>query len=80
MMLSLLLVPFFRRLRKAGKQVRGAVTIMVLLMAGLVASLGLTGCGTSNGLFAQTQKSYDVTMALTAGSVTRTTHINLTIQ
>jgi len=80
MMLSLLLLPFFGRLRKAGKQVRGAVVLLVLLMAGLAASLGLTGCGASNGFFAQTQKSYDVTMTLTAGSVTRTTNITLTIQ
>jgi ribose 5-phosphate isomerase RpiB len=80
MMLSLLLLPFFGRLRKAGKQVRGAVVILVLLVAGLAASLGLTGCGTGNGLFAQTQKSYGVTMTLTAGSVTRTTNITLTMQ
>ncbi|WP_348270073.1 Ig-like domain repeat protein [Edaphobacter paludis] len=80
MMLSLIFLPFFGRLRKGEKQLRGAVVILVLLMAGLAASLGLTGCGSSNGFFAQAQKSYDVTMTLTAGSMTQTTNITLTMQ
>ncbi len=79
-LLSLLFLPFSRRMRSAGKRLRGGVMLAVLLMAGLAATVGLTGCGASNGFLGQQQQTYNVTMTVTAGTVTRTSNLTLTVQ
>jgi hypothetical protein len=78
--LSLLLLPFSGQMRKAGRRLRGSVMFTVLLLVGLAATLGLSGCGTSNGFFGQPQKTYNVTMTVTAGTVTRSSNLTLTVQ
>jgi ABC-type glycerol-3-phosphate transport system substrate-binding protein len=56
------------------------VSLMLLLAAGMAAVTGLSGCGSSNGFFGQPQKTYDVTVTVTAGSLSHSTNLTLTVQ
>jgi hypothetical protein len=48
--------------------------------AGLAATVGLTGCGSGNGFFGQQQGTYTVTVTATAGPVSHSTNVMLTVQ
>jgi len=50
------------------------------LGAGLLATLGLSGCGAGAGFFSQTQRSYTVTVTLMVGSLSHSTNVNLTVE
>jgi hypothetical protein len=80
LLLSLLLLPFAGKLRRAGKRMRNTILLLVLLTAGAAAMTGLTGCGTGNGFFAQPQKTHIVTITVTAGSLSHSTNVTLTVQ
>jgi hypothetical protein len=73
--LSLLLLPFARRVRKTGKRLGRTISILVLA-AGLAAITGLSGCNSSS----QPQKSYAVTVTGTTGDLSRSITVNLTVE
>jgi hypothetical protein len=75
-----LLLPFALAARKRGKHLRQAVSLLLLLAAGVGATAGLIGCGTTSGLFAQQQKSYTITVTATAGTLTHSTQLILTVE
>jgi hypothetical protein len=75
-----LLLPFALAVRKRGKRLRQAVSLVLLLSAGGGATAGLTGCGTTSGLFAQQQKNYTITVTATAGTLTHSTQLILTVE
>jgi len=77
--LALLLLPLARRLRRAGRRMGRMMTI-VLLAAGMAAVATLSGCGTNAGYFGQRQVSYPLTVTATAGTLTHTTNITLTVE
>jgi hypothetical protein len=77
---GILLLPFARRLRRAGKRLGKGVALLLLLAAGAAAVSGLSGCGASNGFFGQHQQTYTVTVTATAGSVSRSTSVTLTVE
>jgi hypothetical protein len=77
---SVLLLPFARRLRRIGKRMSRKVLLMLLLAAGMAATAGLGGCGSSNGFFGQPQSSYNVTVTVTAGSLSHSTNLTLNVQ
>jgi ABC-type glycerol-3-phosphate transport system substrate-binding protein len=56
------------------------VLLMLLLAAGMAATAGLGGCGSSNGFFGQPQSSYNVTVTVTAGSLSHSTNLTLNVQ
>jgi hypothetical protein len=56
------------------------VSVLLLLVAGAVAMTGLSGCVSGNGYFAQPQKIYNVTATVTAGTLSRSTNVSLTVQ
>jgi hypothetical protein len=78
LLLSLLLLPLAGKLRRAGKRM-STILLLVLLAAGAAATTGLTGCGAGNGFFAQPQKAYIVTITVTAGSLSHSTNVTLTV-
>jgi hypothetical protein len=79
LLLSLLLLPLAGKLRRAGKRM-STILLLVLLTAGAATATGLTGCGAGNGFFAQPQKTYVVTVTVTAGSLSHSTNVTLTVQ
>ncbi len=77
---ALLLLPFSRRRHKASHMLGrfAAVLLMAVGSAGIL--MAITGCGISNGFFAQPQKTYTVTVAGTSGSLQHSTNLTLTVQ
>jgi CSLREA domain-containing protein len=80
--LALSLLPFFFAgcLRRAGKRLGHYGMLLLFLGAGLLATLGLSGCGAGAGFFSQTQRSYTVTVTLMVGSLSHSTNVNLTVE
>ena len=78
---GLLLLPFSGKLRRAGKRLGRMVPMLFLLVAGLAAVAGMSGCGSSvNGFFDQQQKTYNVTVTVTTGLLSRSANVTLTVQ
>lgn len=77
---GILLLPFAGKLRRAGKHLGRTISMLLLLALGLGAMFGLSGCGSTSGLFAQPQKTYTVTVTATAGSLSHSTTVMLTVE
>jgi hypothetical protein len=77
MMLALVFLPFSRKLRKRAGRL-GSVALLLLLSAGVLTTL--TGCGYSTGFFAQPAQSYTVTVTGTAGALSHSTTVTLTVE
>ena len=73
---TLLLLPFARRMRRAGKRFRGMVAIL-MLVAISAAVTGLSGCGATNGFFAAQPQTYTVTITATTGTLSHSTNVTL---
>jgi hypothetical protein len=79
--LTLLLLPFAGRMRRAGKKLSRAMSILLLMVAAMTATIGLNGCGASgSGFFAQAPKTYTLTVTGTSGTLSRTTSLTLTVE
>jgi hypothetical protein len=79
--LALLLLPFTGRLRKSRKRLARSLSMLFLLIAGISAMAGLSGCGGySSGYFGQPQKSYTILVTGTSGSLSHSTPVTLTIE
>ena len=78
--LALLLLPFSGRLRRSAKKLSRFASLAVLLLAAAGALAGLTGCGVGEGIFAQPQQSYTVTVTGTSGALSHSTTVTLTVQ
>jgi hypothetical protein len=77
---GLLLLPFAGRLRRAGKRMRRTLTLLFVLAAGVASMVGLSGCGATSGFFGQQQKTYTLYVVATAGSVSHSTPVTLTVE
>jgi len=75
--LALLLMPFVGRLRKAGKRFSRMLPILLLLVAGLAAVVGLNGCGGKSG---PPPQSYTVGVTATSGTLSHSFNIDLTVE
>lgn len=73
----LALAPFARRYRKRWL---ASLSLLVVMAAGLIAGLGLSGCGGSGKQTSPTQQSYTLTVTATSGTLTESTNLTLTIQ
>jgi hypothetical protein len=74
--LGLVLLPFAGRLRQTSRRLRRTACLLVLGLACLAAMAGLTGCGGNSAPAAQT---YTMTVTATAGSLTHTATLDLTV-
>jgi hypothetical protein len=63
--LGLLLLPFSRRIRWRGRQLR-LPTLCAMLLLSFAAIGGLAGCGTGSGFFGQAQQTYTINVIGTA--------------
>jgi len=78
--LALLLLPFAGRWRRAGGRLGKAISLLLLLMIGATAMTTLIGCGSSNGFLVQPPKTYTITATVSAGTVSHSTDLTLTVQ
>jgi hypothetical protein len=77
--LGLLLLPFAGRMRRTGRKLSGMLSVL-LLIAGMTAMAGLSGCGSGTGFFTQTQKTYTMTATATSGTLSHSATITLTVK
>jgi hypothetical protein len=75
-----LLLPVALAARRRGKRLGRAISLLVILAAGIGATVGLTGCGATSGLFSEQQRSYTITVTATAGTLTHSTQLTLTVE
>jgi hypothetical protein len=78
--LAFLLLPLFgfRRSRKAWQRY---LSVLLLLVGGLAATSSLSGCTASpSGYFGQAPKTFTITVTGTAGALTHSTSVTLTIE
>jgi len=79
--LALLLLPFAGRLRKNSKRLSRLLSILLLVVAGLTASIGFSGCGANiGGFFGQQPQTYTVTLTGTSGTLSHSTTITLNVE
>lgn len=79
--LALLLLPFARRMRRTGKTLQRFGFVLLLLVAGAGAMVGLSGCGAkTSGFFGQAQTTYNILITATSGALSHSTSVTLTIQ
>jgi hypothetical protein len=79
--LAVLLLPFAGRMRRTGKKLSRLLPLLLLLIAGLAATAGLSGCtGLNSGYFGQAPMTYTITVAGTSGTLVHSTSVTLTVQ
>jgi hypothetical protein len=79
--LAILLLPFAGGARRARKRLSRAISIVLLIAAGITATMGLSGCGgNGSGFFAQAPQAYTLTVTATSGSLSRSTNLTLTVE
>ena len=80
---ALLLLPLLgtAKMRKRGRTLQRLVCVALLTLAGVAASVALSGCGSGgNGLFAQPSQNYTVSITATSGSLQHTATVTLNVQ
>ena len=84
--LGLLLLPFVgsRRLRNNGRAAGRYIFLMLVLLGGIVATTGLTGCGIAgvkgNGFFGQAPQTYNITITATSGTIQHSVNVTLNVE
>jgi hypothetical protein len=82
--LALFLLPFVGRLRRASNRFSRNISVLLLLLASMVATVGISGCGNSmfvsGGFLGQTQKTYTLTVAGTSGSLSHSANVTLSVK
>ena len=78
--LALLLLPFGRMLRRAARKFGRTLSVLLLLLTGLAALAGLSGCNSNSGYFGQAPKTYTVTVTGTSGVLVHSTSVTLTVE
>jgi hypothetical protein len=79
-LLGVLLLPFAGLRRRRGKWLGRTIPMLLLLALGGFAMTALSGCGSSNGYFAQQQQTYTITITATSGTLSHSTTVSLTLE
>jgi hypothetical protein len=78
--LALLMLPLAtsRRIRRSSRRY---FYLLILVLGGIGATVGLTGCGyNGNGFFGQAPQSYNITITATSGTIQHSVNVTLNVQ
>jgi pseudomonalisin len=78
--LALLLLPLVGRLRRMGKLTGRLISSLLLVITGMTAMAGLTGCGSFTGFLAHSSQTYTVTVTGTSGTLSHSATVTLTVE
>ena len=76
---GILILPFVGRLRRASKQMRRTISLMLLLAASLATVTALNGCGGKSSSGSSQPSNYTITVTATSGGVSSFTTLSLTV-
>jgi hypothetical protein len=76
--LALLMAPL--ALRRARKRLHRTLWLLVLVMTGTAAMLGVTGCGSTSGFFGDLSHSDTLTVTASSGPLSHSTNLTLTVK
>jgi sugar lactone lactonase YvrE len=74
--LAFLLLPLAGKLRKAGKRLNKMAVLLLLLVAGMTATAGLSSCGGSG----RPPTNYNITVTGASGALSHSTNVVLTVE
>jgi sugar lactone lactonase YvrE len=77
--LGVLLLPFAVRLRRTAQRLHRLASLLLLISAAMAAVVGLSGCG-SSGYFGQQEKTYNIVVTATSGTLSHSTTVTLTVE
>jgi len=77
-LLALLLLPFAGRMRKSGKRFNRMISLLLLLVVGAAALVGVSGCS-NVGFFGQASQTYTVTVTGTMNGLSNNVNTNVTL-
>lgn len=77
---ALLLLPFATKFWRAGKRMHRPLLLLLCLAVSGVAVAGFSGCSARNGFFGQPATTYDITVTVTAGSLSHSTNLTLKVE
>jgi hypothetical protein len=80
LLLSLLLLPFARRMRRTGRRMARLFLVVALVILGAGALTGLTGCGSSGGFSAQQKQNYTINLTGTSGALSHSATVTLIVE
>jgi CSLREA domain-containing protein len=78
-LLALLLLPMLGS-RETRRRLGSRLLMVVLLVGGLAAVTGMTGCGSSNGFLLEQPATYTLTVTATAGTLVQSQTVTLQVQ
>jgi hypothetical protein len=67
-------------MRRASRRLRRWTSLAVLLAAGCAVTIGVSGCGTNNGFFAQASHTYPITATVTTGALSHSATVTLIVE
>ncbi len=79
LVLAALLMPLAARLRRAGKRIREIAPLWSLLAIGIAAAPDLSGCSGGSSTISRQPQTYTITMTGTAGALSHSTVVTLTV-
>ena len=53
---------------------------MLVLLVSVVATTGLTGCGSGNGFFGHAPQTYNITITATSGTIRHSVNVTLNVE
>jgi hypothetical protein len=77
---GLLLLPLAGKMRKASRRLGKRSSLLFLAAVGCALTIGISGCASSNGFFAQALKTYTITETVTIGTLSHSTTVTLTVE
>jgi hypothetical protein len=79
--LALLILPLAGKLRRAGRKWSRLLPVLLLLVTGLAALAGLSGCGgVASGYFGHAQATSTITVTGNSGSLSHSASVSLTVE
>jgi hypothetical protein len=71
----------FAASRRIRRSTRRYFYLFIVLLSGVAATTGLTGCGyNGNGFFGQAPHTYDITITATSGTIQHSVNVTLNVQ
>jgi|GEM_PF-1149467 len=80
LLLGLLLLPYAGKMRRTSRRLGGWISMLIVIAAGCSLVIGISGCGSTNGFFAQPSHTYTITETVTSGALSHSATITLTVE